>query len=245
MIFKDHFSGHAAEYAAARPLYPDSLFDFLAASCAATGLVWDAGCGNGQASRALARRFARVYATDASAPQIAEAVDEGGLEFRCEPAERCGLADRVADLVTVAQAAHWFDLPAFYHEVRRVLKPGGLLALWSYGVSHVGATVDPIVAGLYQGVLRDYWPPERALVESGYAALEFPFARLPAPDFEMRTDWTADHYLAYLRSWSATRRCQRATGADPVASIEPELRAAWGSAPRAVRWPLALLLTRP
>ncbi len=126
-----------------------------------------------------------------------------------------------------------------------MLKPGGVLALWSYGISHAGAAVDPIVAGLYQGVLRNYWPPERALVESGYAALEFPFSRLPTPDFEIRTDWTADQYLGYLRSWSATRRCQQATGADPVASIEPELRAAWGSARRPVRWPLSLLLTRP
>ncbi len=245
MSFKDHFSGHAAEYAASRPLYPAALFDFLAGSCATTGLVWDAGCGNGQAARALAGRFDRVYATDASAEQIRQAGAAGGVEFHCEPAERCGLPDHVVDLVTVAQAAHWFDLPAFYPEARRVLKPGGLLALWCYGSNGVAGAVDPLVEQLCHGVLGAWWPPERAQVENGYAELHFPFPRLPVPRLEVRMRWSVDEYLAYLRSWSATQRYRRETGADPVASIEAPLRAAWGPRRRTVRWPLGLLLARP
>ena len=60
--FKDHFSGHAAAYARARPTYPDALFDWLAARCDRHDLAWDAGCGNGQASLALADRFRRIHA---------------------------------------------------------------------------------------------------------------------------------------------------------------------------------------
>ena len=244
MIFKDHFSGHARQYASARPTYPEGLFDFLAVASPATGLVWDAGCGNGQAARALARRFTRVYATDASEQQIAAAAPDTGLEFHCQPAENCGLPDHVADLVTAAQAAHWFDLPAFYHEVRRVLKPGGVLALWSYGINRIDVEIDRLVYHLYAEVLKAHWPPERPLVESGYATLAFPFPHLPAPEFDMRVSWSVEQYLAYLRSWSASQRYRHETGADPIAEIEADLRAAWGPHSREVDWPLALLATR-
>ncbi len=207
-------------------------------------MAWDAGCGNGQAAHALARRFARVYATDASAQQIAKASGGEGLEFHREPVERCGLQDGVVDLVTAAQAAHWFDLPAFYQEVRRVLKPGGVLALFSYGANRVNGSIDPLAEHLRNEILGPYWPPERALVEAGYATLPFPFARLPAPAFDMRVSWTADQFLAYLRSWSSSRRYLSRHGSDPVGQIEPELRSAWGTGARDVTWPLALLAAR-
>ena len=132
MTFKDHFSGHAAAYHAARPCYPDALFDWLADAAPARGLAWDAGCGNGQASVALAARFARVHASDPSAAQIANAEARPDIAYRIEPAEHCSLPHAGADLVTVAQALHWFDPARFYAEVRRVLKPRGVFAAWCY-----------------------------------------------------------------------------------------------------------------
>ena len=67
MSFKDHFSAQAAIYREARTQYPDALFEFLRAQAPGGERAWDAGCGNGQASVALARHFHAVVATDPSA----------------------------------------------------------------------------------------------------------------------------------------------------------------------------------
>ena len=238
MTFKDHFSGHAAVYREARPHYPDALFDWLAAAAPGRALAWDAGCGNGQASRALAARFAQVHASDPSAQQIANADARANIDYRVEPAEQCALPDASADLVTVAQALHWFDHPRFYAEVRRVLKPGGLIAAWSYADCRVDAAVDAVKHRLYVDLTGPYWLPERDHVESGYRTLPFPFEEFAPPRFELCMHWTLAQFLAYLRSWSASQRYLKATGVDPVALVEADLRAAWGdaAAPRAVRW---------
>ena len=242
MAFKDHFSGHAAAYARARPTYPDALFDWLSAQCAGHALAWDAGCGNGQASLALAARFDRVHASDPSATQVAAAPTHPRVAWHVEPAEQCSLPDASADLVTVAQAYHWFDHARFCAEAARVLRPGGVIAVWSYGASSVTPAVDAAVGPLYDDVLGPYWPPERDHVENGYRDLPFPFAAIDAPAFAMACDWTLAGYLAYLGSWSASRRHLAATGVDAVAVAAPRIADAWGDADtaRAVRWPLAL-----
>lgn len=228
MTFKDHFSGHASIYAEARPNYPEALFDWLAEHAPQRELAWDAGCGNGQASITLVERFARVIATDPSTAQIANAAPHPRIDYRVEPAERCSLDDAVADLITVAQALHWFDLDRFYAEVRRVLKPGGIFAAWTYADCHVTPAIDTIKARLYTEITGPYWPPERAIVEAGYATLPFPFREIPVPSFAMTSQWTIDHFLAYLRSWSGSQRYLKAMGTDPVSLVESELRGAWG-----------------
>lgn len=238
MTFKDHFSGHAEVYHEARPTYPDALFDWLAAQAPARGLAWDAGCGNGQASVALAARFARVYASDPSAPQIANAETRPNIDYHVEPAEHCALADAAADLVTVAQALHWFDPARFHTEVCRVLKPGGVFAAWAYADCRVDGAVDAVKDHLYVDLTGPYWLPERRHIEAGYRTLPFPFEEIAAPPFAMRVDWNLAQYLGYLRSWSATQRYQKDRGEDPVALVESSMRAAWGdpSAVRAVQW---------
>lgn len=243
MPFQDHFSGHAADYAAARPTYPPALYAWLAAQCGARTSVWDAGCGNGQAAVALAAYFDHVTATDPSAAQIAQATPHPRVTYRVEAAERCTLAARSVDLVTVAQALHWFDLDAFHAQTRRVLKPGGVIAEWCYGLSRVTPAVDNVFAQLHDSTLRPYWPPERRHIETGYRTLAFPFAVLtPIPTFEMRSDWTLPQYLAYLRSWSASQRHLHASGRDAVDAATPDFTRAWGDPAqrRAVCWPLAL-----
>jgi SAM-dependent methyltransferase len=237
--FKDHFSGHAAIYREARPTYPDELFTWLARQSPDTGLAWDCGCGNGQASVALAAHFKHVVGTDPSANQIAGAMPAANVEYRVEPSEQSSLADGSASLITVAQALHWFDFERFYAEVRRVLKPGGMFAAWTYADCRTGdAAIDALKNRLYVDLTGPYWPPERELVDSGYRTLPFPFVEMAAPGFDMKAMWDVEQFLAYLRSWSATQRYQKDRGEDPVALIEKDLRAAWPDAQskRAVRW---------
>ena len=234
MPFKDHFSGHAAVYREARPTYPEGLFAWLAAQAPARGLAWDAGCGNGQASVALAGVFARVHASDPSARQIANAEPRPNIDYRVEPSEACSLPDASADLVTVAQALHWFDLARFHAQVRRVLKPRGVVAEWTYADCRIDPAIDAVKDRLYVDLTGPYWPPERVHVDSGYRDLPFPFEPIAVPPFPMHAAWTLAQFLAYLRSWSATERYRKATGTDPVALVEPDMAEAWGD-PQRVR----------
>ena len=246
MNFKDHFSAHAATYADARPHYPAEMFEWLAKQCPRRRLAWDAGCGNGQASVALAELFSEVYATDPSEAQIANAIPHERVHYEVESAEECQLGDHTANLVTVAQAYHWFDHARFCQEARRVLASDGVVALWSYAESRVSPEVDPVVDELHHRTLGADWPPERQHVLDRYRDLPFPFRAIPSPAFEMRAEWNLHQYLAYLSSWSAAQRFQKRTGADPVAAIGDDMRAAWGDpdSVRTVEWPLLLLVGR-
>lgn len=242
MNFKDHFSGHASLYAQARPHYPDALFDWIAQQAPSHHCAWDAGCGNGQASVALARRFERVIATDPSAQQIGNAQRHPRIDYRVESGEHTSITDHSVDAITIAQALHWFDLPRFVEEVERAARPGAVFAAWTYAGCNVSAQVDAVIARLYEDMLGPYWPPERHLVDEGYASLELPFQPLQAPAFEMCMDWNAGQLLAYLSSWSAAQRYRAATGGDAVAEIAGALCEAWGEPQqaRAVRWKLGM-----
>lgn len=243
----DHFSRVASAYADSRPSYPAALYDWLASACAEHDLAWDCATGNGQAATDLARYFARVVATDMSAEQIARATPAPGVVYRVAPADASGLAAASVDLVTIAQALHWFDLDRFYAEVRRVLRPGGLVAAWTYGIHDVAdAAIDRRVKTFYEHTVGAYWPPERRHVEAGYATLAFPFERVAAPAFAMRVAWTLPQLLGYLRSWSATGRYVAERGSDPVAALEAEIAPLWGDRDqcREITWPLTVLAGR-
>ena len=242
--FKDHFSAQSAGYARHRPLYPAELFDYLAGLAGRRRLAWDCATGNGQAAVALAGFFDHVVATDASRRQIDAAMDAPGVSYRVATAEASGLPDESVDLVTVGQALHWFDRERFFAEARRVLVPGGILAAWCYELCNVSADCDAIVGRLHNDILWPHWPPERRLVEERYAGITFPGSELVAPEFAMRVRWEAADMLGYLRTWSACQRYRREHGDDPVDLIETELRAAWGSGPRTVRWPLTVRVSR-
>ncbi len=246
--FKDHFSVVAGHYRDCRPGYPPALFQWLSSQCFARDLAWDCGAGNGQASTELARHFNRVIATDASAAQIAQAEAHPAVEYRVMPAEASGLESQSADLVVVAQALHWFDLDLFYAEVARVLKPGGLVAVWCYGIMTVeGAAVDAIVQEFYSDTVGPYWPPERRHVETGYRDLPFPFVEIASPPFVLDAKWDLAQLLGYFRSWSATAACIKATGTDPVTALAARLAAVWGGPglQRTVEWSLAQRVGSP
>jgi ubiquinone/menaquinone biosynthesis C-methylase UbiE len=237
--FKDHFSKQAAEYAKFRPRYPKELFRWLGSVAPANKLAWDCATGSGQAAVELADAFEQVIATDASEKQVANAERHPRIEYRIATAEESGLEPNTADLITVAQALHWFDLARFEAEARRVAKAGGIVAAWAYKLATVSPAVDAIVNRYYSDVVGPYWPAERLLVEK-FEELPFEFDRLDSPPFEMMAEWRVEHLLGYLRTWSATQRFMAAEQRDPLEEVEGELREAWGQDVRRVVWPLTV-----
>lgn len=244
--FKDHFSGLAGAYARYRPCYPARLFADLAAVAAGHERAWDCATGNGQAAAGLAAHFRDVVATDASPEQIAEARGPANVHFAVAPAEACGLPARSVDLVLVAQAAHWFDLPAFYAEAARVLRPGGVLALLTYSGVRISPELDPLLREFHEVTVGPYWPPERAHVEKGYRDLPFPWPELDFPPQEMTAEWTLDDLIGYLGTWSSTRAYREQRGVDPLPALRAQLLPRWGdpAQPLTVRWPLPLRIGR-
>ena len=242
MSFADHFSSVAAGYAAFRPRYPDALFDLLAEAAPAREAAWDCATGNGQAAVGLARHFAHVIATDASEAQIAQATPHPRVTYRVASAEASGLADRSMDLVTAAQAVHWFDRPRFWAEARRVLRPRGVVAVWTYRLLSIAAELDAIVQRFYKHTVGPFWPPERTLTEERFHTIEFPFAEFAVPEFTIEQPLTLEDVAGYIRTWSATRGFVRQHGRDPVEELTAELAPVWGDprTPRLARWPVAV-----
>ena len=246
MSFADHFSGVSAGYAAFRPRYPDALFDFLAQAAPARDEAWDVGTGSGQAAVGLARLFKHVIATDASSSQIEHATPDPRIDYRVGPAESCDLAEGSVDLITVAQALHWFDRPRFWTEVRRVLRPNGVIAVWTYVMLEIAPQIDKTVRRFYKDVVGPYWPPERRITEERYRTIEFPFAEFAAPSFVIEQAVTLDDVAGYVRTWSATRAFVKRHGEDPVERLVTELGPAWGDRQqsRLARWPVAMRVGR-
>ncbi len=245
--FKDHFSAIAGGYAEFRPVYPRELFAWLAEAAAGRERAWDCATGNGQAAVRLAAFFQEVIATDASSGQIARAQPQANVTYQVAPAEASGLPASSTDLITVAQALHWFDFDRFYAEARRVLRPGGLLAVWCYGgIEFEDPQIQEQVDHFYHQVVGPYWPPERRYIEEKYRSIPFPFADLSVPPFAMAADLTLDRFLGYLRTWSATQRFIQARGFDPVNDLAATLGGPWpADQPPKSRWPIHLRAGRP
>lgn len=246
MSFVDHFSQVAKTYAAYRPHYPAALLDVLAERCTERGLAWDAGCGNGQLSVALATRFDQVIATEPAQAQLDAAERHPNLEYRCEPAEHSTLGAGSVDLVIAAQAAHWFDWPAYVAEVGRVAKPGGLVALVSYGMVEVEPNASAVITHFYRDVVGAYWPRGREHVENGYRDLTWPWPAVEAPVIAMTARWTREELLGYIASWSASAKLVAAEGQAPFDELHAALAAVWPSTSEhhELRWPLTLRLAR-
>lgn len=242
--FKDHFSSQSGDYRKYRPVYPEALYKFLADHSPAHDCAWDCATGNGQAAMGLAKHFTRVIATDASSQQLGYAMQVNNIEYRCVTAEKTCIEQNSIDLITVAQALHWFDVDAFYQEARRVLKNQGVIAVWSYNLLSISVDIDQIISHLYADILRAYWPAERQLIESGYREITFPFLRITTPAFTMQAQWNLHELTGYFQSWYAVQNYMRANNKNPVQYILPMLSSAWGNAAsrKTISWPLHVLV---
>ena len=242
MTFKDHFSRRSSVYARYRPHYPDAMFEWLARKSPGRQCAWDSATGSGQAAIGLARWFESVIASDASERQIKSARAHPAVTYMVSLSEKTPLPDDSVDLVFIAQALHWLDVDAFYAEVRRVSRPGALVAICSYSLMKIDPLIDPLVDHFYDGVLGDYWPPERRHIDAHYLDLPFPFDEIDCPGFEMSHEWSLSELLGYIGTWSAVRRFEQELGNDPMPAFAETLASDWGTATnqRTVRWPLHL-----
>jgi len=243
---KPDFSSVAGSYAVSRPVYPGELFEWLASLVEHHDVAWDTATGNGQAALGLARHFRRVIATDLSEQQIVHAKAHPRVEYRVASAESSGLPGGSVDLIASAAAVHWFDLDAFYAEARRVARPGGVLAAWTYHVAHVEPPFDAVLGPFYENVVAPYFAPGARLVDDRYEAIQLPGSPLEAPAFSVSVRWTAPEIVRFVRTWSGVQAYRDEKGKDPVISIIPSIEKLCGS-PDVVyelRWPLYLRASR-
>lgn len=239
--FADYFSITAPNYARFRPRYPDALFDLLTSLVPDRNCAWDCATGSGQAAGPLCVRFDHVLASDASRSQLAHASVPPTVDLFVARAEYVPLRDACADLITVAQALHWFDLEAFFAEAARILKPGGILAAWTYKLGAVTDPVDAVMRAFYRDLIGPYWPPERRFIDDAYASISFPLSEPRTTALPMSAQWTVDHLLRYIDTWSAVKRYRDAQAGDPVALLSGDLKAAWGDAEtRCVTWSMTV-----
>ncbi len=246
MEFKDHFSTKTDDYARFRPGYPDELFAYFASLTREHLKAWDCATGSGQAAAGLADHYQTVVATDASQVQLDNAYQAKGVTYQQATAEESGLPAQSCDLITVAQALHWFDLTGFTCEVKRVLKPGGVLAVWSYNLISISAEIDKVIADFYHNVIGPFWPAERKMVENGYADVSMPMKSLELPPFNLTEQWSLSQVLGYIRTWSAIKGYQKEHNIDPVVELESQLVALWpiSDEKRSVCWPLTVKVWR-
>ncbi len=237
---RNWFDQGGQDYARFRPEYPPELATWLASTAPHGRLAVDVGCGNGQLTALLAPCFDHVLGIDPSADQLAQCQPDPRIAYRCAPAEQMPAADGSASLITAAQAAHWFDLPAFYREVRRIGSPGATVALVSYGVLALDSALDARFQAFYHDEIGPYWPAQRKLVDTGYATLDFPFDELAPPSLQIRCAWTLPQFLGYLTTWSAVRSAREAGRAELLTAFADDLAAAWGDPARTrpVCWPI-------
>lgn len=241
---KDNFSAQAAAYATYRPHYPKEMIQYIMSFVAKKHTALDLATGNGQVAAALATYFDAVYATDISVKQIENAQIAGNIYYSVGSAEETGFKNNSFDLVTVAQAVHWFKFDAFYKEVERILKPDGLFAILGYSLLQTNAVADAVIWRFYQDILGEYWDAERHYIDEHYTTIPFPLHEIETEKFYNHFTWTFEQLIGYFNTWSAVQHYIKERGENPVDQIKDELKKVWEASDKQVTFPLLLRLGR-
>jgi len=240
--FKDYFSEGSEAYSIYRPRYPNELFSYLSSITQSSDRAWDCATGSGQSALALSVHFPEVIGTDASKNQIENAIKKEGVTYQVEKAEKTSIENNSVDLITVAQALHWFKINEFSNEVMRVLKRKGVLAVWTYGLLDINPDLNNVINHLYSSILHSYWPPERKIVEGGYKNINFPLQEMETPSFQMETEWELSQLIGYLCTWAAVKEYESKEGINPVERLNEKISSLWGDPKQKIliQWPLIL-----
>jgi len=246
MNLKDNFSTQSKQYAKFRPTYPKELYQFLLSHVAKTQVAWDCATGNGQIATVLSQHFDYVYATDISENQLKNAPQIANITYKVERAEYTSFQDHSFDLITVGQAIHWFKFDAFYTEVKRTLKPNGLIAIIGYGIMHINAEIDEVIHYLYKDILGSFWDEERKYIEDNYLNVTFPFREIQCPAFQITTAWNFEQLIGYLETWSALQHYIKLKSKSPIPLIYERLKQAWGNTKKhTIHFPILLKVGKP
>ncbi|WP_281228511.1 class I SAM-dependent methyltransferase [Flavobacterium aquiphilum] len=237
---KDNFSKQALGYSKYRPQYPDEMIDYLISFVNNKSMALDIATGNGQIAHKLTAYFEKVYATDISQKQLDNAIQAPNLVYRLEPAEKSSFDNQAFDLITVAQAVHWFDFDLFYKEIYRILKPDGVFAVLGYGLFSTNSESDVILRNYYYNIVGSYWDKERKYLDENYTTIPFPFNEMETKSFENHFIWTFEELIGYLKTWSATQHYILKNKSNPIDLIREELKISWQKNDKKVTFPLLL-----
>ncbi len=239
---KDNFSKQSVSYAKYRPTYPKQLYDFILSHVTGKESAWDCGTGNGQAAKELSKAFLKVFATDISQKQIDNAVHSDNIFYSVQPAEKNDFPDNSFDLVTVAQALHWFRFDEFYKEVKRVTKPGGIFAGWTYSLLRITNEINALIEDHHYNTLEGYWDNERKYVDEEYRNIPFPFTKIITPAFAIEYNWTIEELEGYLNTWSALQKFISRNNYNPVDDLLQRIKPHWKKEQMKIIFPVHLLL---
>jgi len=241
-------------YSQNRPEYPDSIYNEILAyaqheKTKKYGVCLDVACGTGQATLALTRYFDRVIGIDHLDTQLQNAIKRDNIEYRKSTAEeidQIGFTPNSFDLITVAQAAHWFDINKFYDAVDKLLKPGGTLAIWGYGVNSLNNEEADryFVDNYYKGVIDKYWELGREHLDNEYMSIPLPKYPAERRKTSMSKIMTVDGFLGYLNTWSALIKYRKVNSDDPLLAVKKTLKQIFGNESIKVTWPLFVILAK-
>jgi len=228
---KDLFSTQVDIYAKHRPGYPSTLIDYILSFVQEKNTAWDCATGNGQAAFLLAGHFKKVFGTDMSENQISQAKQAPNIEYSVSAEEKTSFPDNFFDLITVAQAYHWFNFQHFFAEATRVGKNNAVVAVWGYGLITVKDNpLTKIIRHFYKEIVGNYWDEERKYVDELYRTIPFPFKELPSKSFQINVEWSRDDFEGYLNTWSSVQHYIKANNHNPVTQFAESWRAIWRDA---------------
>jgi len=220
------------------------LYDFIFANTSRRSVAWDCACGNGQVAKDLSPDFNLVHGTDISQKQLDNAFQANNIKYSMSPSEKSPFAEGTFDLITVGQAVHWFKIREFFAEAGRVGKSGSTIAVWGYGLLRVNGEIDEVLSDFYFNVVGPYWDPERKLIDEQYSKIQFPFARIAAPDLEFSFHWTLDELSGYLSTWSSVQKFIKERNQNPVPGVIDKLVPLWKTEREKIVFPMFVMLGR-
>lgn len=239
---KNLFTKQASLYRKFRPQYPQQLLEDIATLVPKKQTLWDVATGSGQVAHALAPHFEQVYAIDINPQQLTHAIPKNNIHYSQQAAEQTTFKAQQFDLITVAQALHWLDAPAFYKEVRRVGKKGGILAVWGYGLLQIEPAINTLIQHYYTQVIGPYWHPARQHIDNQYSSIPFPFEEVNMPNcYSIELFWTREELAGYLNTWSSLQHYLAQHTHNPVLDLMEKIKEYWpDKEPKKITFPIFL-----